>query len=187
MKNKRFITITSLIIVILGGLVLMFIEYPLNAQKKNENLSKNKPDVRIKVQKKTDKNGNITSYDSTYVSSWSSGNLNGINSDSLMNSFRQESHSFSFGSPFGNDSLSSWGSNFFDNDSAFFGGNFNNDFFGHFNAYPMKEMEEMMKQHRAMMEHFFNNRHNYLVPSDSLQNEPQKATPQQNSYDRRIL
>jgi hypothetical protein len=187
MKNKKIITITAILIILLGGFALLLVESPISAQKRNENLNKNKPDVRIKVQKKTDKNGNITSYDSTYVSTWSSRDVNGINSDSLLNSFQQQFHTFSFGNPFGNDSLGSWGSNFYYNDSAFFGSSFNNDFFGHFNSNPMKEMEDMMKQHRAMMEHFFNNRHNYLVPSDSLQDEPQKATPQQNSYDGRIL
>ncbi len=109
----------------------------------------NKPQIKIKVNKIYDENGNVIGYDSSYAWSWS--NVMGdtsffINSDSLFGRFRPyfDEHFMHIPDPF---------SNRFFNDSSMYFDFFNNDHF--FDTWQdelfhfKKEIERMdsLKQH----------------------------------------
>jgi len=67
-------------------LVVLFSANIIYAQNNNQS----NPKVDIKVTKKTDKNGNIVSYDSTYVKTWTSSNVSSVEMDSLMREFNSQ-------------------------------------------------------------------------------------------------
>ncbi len=92
-----------------------------------QNNNQIKPKVDIKVTKKTDENGNIISYDSTYVKTWSSANISTEKLDSLLSEFNIKDEQFLMPK-----------SNFFNDD--------------YFSAIPdFKQIEEMLKK---MIEEF---------------------------------
>ena len=64
-------------------LVVLFSANIIYAQNSNQT----EPKIDIKVTKKTDENGNIISYDSTYVKTWTSSNVSQTEIDSLMQEF----------------------------------------------------------------------------------------------------
>ncbi len=77
MKTKKFFYLL--------GLLFLIFQVPVNAQTVD---AINKPNVRIKVNIKKDAQGNIISYDSSYVSTWSSSGKNvSTNIDSLLKVF----------------------------------------------------------------------------------------------------
>ena len=88
-----------------------------NTKKINTNdttqVQQNKPEINWKVNKKFDDKGNLISYDSTAIWSYSSGqNAHNIGADSVMMAFRKQFDSGfpsffreSFGDPIWNDSL----------------------------------------------------------------------------------
>jgi len=151
----------------------------LKAQKKEP---VNKPDVQINVKKETDKNGNIISYDSTYISTWSSdGNNNPSENDSILGGMEEQFQKHHFDIlPFNSDSTFTFNRDFFNNDSLFLGNDFNSHFPGFFNN-TLKEMEDMMRQHQAMIRRFFKNSPDLSTPDDSIVPQ-QKATPKNEDY-----
>jgi hypothetical protein len=121
----------------------------------------NKPKVDIKVNKETDKDGNITRYDSTYSWSWSSDGNTPENVDSVFNSMR----SHFFRNSIFNDSL------FlsmpldlkvpFYNDStldSYFESDFFNNGFGN--------MEKLFREHNKLMEKYFHHEPLLKVPDN---------------------
>lgn len=152
-----------------------------NAQD-TENSSKNSSDLEIqkdslqkpkgnwKVNKELDENGNIIRYDSIY--SWSSsGNIKGIESDSIINQMRSMMQKrFSM--------LQSPNLNgFADQDSImkpFFSDDFfKDDFFSNRMPSGFPNMDDVMKQMEAMRQNFFNDNYRYIIP-------PEKTEPKEN-------
>jgi hypothetical protein len=158
-----------------------FLATGLQAQDKGNTLKKsnNEPKVTIKVDKKRDANGNITQYDSTYISSWSSNNsMVPANVDSLMKAMR---HRFFNDSQFGNiDSLAMpYGFNFqmndslnAFNDSTFFNHNFNNMFGDNFG-----DFDKILREHQKMMQQFFR-LHQMLKAPDDMTPPPAPSKPE---------
>ena len=139
------------------------------AQEKTETERQNKPEVKIKVNKELDNNGNIIRYDSTYSWSWSSegytqkyqGNFN----DSLETDFFR---------PFEKKFFS--GDNNFDR-LGFFSDSL---FMKHLNGFEFdfiqKHMQEMMMQQHKMMEEIFGEPP--VIPSlPENKNNEQNQTP----------
>lgn len=134
-----------------------------NAQQdkeQNNQKKKNQPEVRWKVDKQTDENGNIIRYDSTYVWSYTDtgGNASDIYVDSVMKSF----HSFfdrqfpslwqrHLGGPVWGDSL--FYRDFFQPD--YFFKRWENDFF---------RMDDMFRQMDSLRENFFRESYPGLIP-----------------------
>jgi hypothetical protein len=145
MKNVNKFGIHSISGVFIGFVTaLMVITVNIRAQ---EELKGNKlqdsikgPKVDIQVNKKTDKNGNITQYDSTYTWSWNSNGRLPARVDSVMRSMQEQLH-FGFNRDLSarlyNDSLMF-------NDSAFLSKNFR-DFFNGNKGDFHKMFEEQMK------------------------------------------
>lgn len=110
---KRFVFL-MFVILLVGGIAY--------SQSDKTKKKKNLPQEKVTVNKEYDENGNIVSFDSSYVYSWSS--------DTTMAGFPGD---IDFSEIF------NWKGSFFDNDSAFVGdpfGGFNNQefesFFNHF-------------------------------------------------------
>jgi hypothetical protein len=157
--------------------VAAFIFQQTDAQKK-DNPSGKDPKVSIKVNKQTDKNGNVTRYDSTYVWSWSGNENAPENMDSLISSL----HKSFFRNHFSDaDSLFSdpfqWGFQNL-NDSSFFSGNFEQFFKNDFGSF-----DKIMKDHQKMMKDFFKQEPLLKVPDEvvpSAPKEPKKKIEKQN-------
>ena len=138
-----------------------------NAQEKKEDLNKmNQPKESWNVNKKVDKNGNVTQYDSTYT--WSYSNLNGdsitVNLDSVMQSFNDF---FKDSSPYDwNDHLS-----FFPQDSLLMNSFFNDDYF--FNNWEQQnfDMEQMMHQMDSIRNEYLKKFYPGLMESDPNKKE----------------
>ena len=105
---------------LLSSVLLLVLITGCNAQsnkktntKDTTNPQQNKPDISWKVNKKFDENGNLISYDSTAVWSYTSGqNAHDIEADSVMLAFKKQFESGfpsifreTFGNPIWNDSL----------------------------------------------------------------------------------
>lgn len=174
MKTKYLLSLIA------GSLVL--INFQANAQTGMES----QPNRKYNVHREYDQNGNLSRYDSTVVSSW--GNSNKQGSDSVRSEFHySESHSIvnmdsvfndQAGNPFSfNDStlnrmMNNFGFNFFDNpsDSEMFGQSPDVPFFGPQFGMPgfgdniAKQMEEMEKQMKSMMQHGMNMYRNQQKP-----------------------
>jgi hypothetical protein len=172
----RFTALSSTLTV-LGCFLVMTIQHA-GAQNK---AAINKPNVHISVKKKTDKNGNIISYDSTYISTWSSNTNNGVENDSIYGENDDKFQKNQFGNfPFNNDSTFSFNRNFYDEDSLFFRGDFKYHFPGHFDN-AIKEMEDILRQHQTMIRHLFKDLPDFNNPYDSI--TPQhNATPKSEDY-----
>jgi len=61
-----------------------------------QNNNQTEPKVNIKVTKKTDENGNLISYDSTYVKTWTNSNVSASEMDSIMQEFNSQFGNFGF-------------------------------------------------------------------------------------------
>jgi hypothetical protein len=116
------------------------------------------------VDKEFDENGNLTRFDSIY--SWSSsGNLKGMDGDSIFNkmqSMMQKRFSM-FQSPnmSGFAERDSIMEQFFSDDF------FKDDFFSN----GMPNMDVMMKRMEAMRQQFFNNSNRYIIPPEEKKNK----------------
>lgn len=75
-------------------ILLLIVLFSTNIQAQNNNQTE--PKVDIKVTKKTDENGNLISYDSTYVKTWSNSNISGFEMDSIMQNFNNQFGDFGF-------------------------------------------------------------------------------------------
>lgn len=193
MKTKtkfRYLALGNLIIIF--GVLVISINFETMAQ--INDCKNNKPNVQISVKKQTDKNGNITSYDSTYISTWSGNNINPDERDSIFQNIEKQFQDKQYGNnSFGIDSAFSLNNDFLDNDSLFFGDIFDSHFYEYHNNV-MKEMEEMMRKNEALFEHFFNtipnnNKPLFKTPEDSISSQPQpqpKVLPQQENYNKGI-
>ena len=185
MKTKvKSIVIFGAIVLIIG---IILSNEGIIAQK---NTKENKPNVNITVNKKTDKDGNITQYDSTYSYSWSGNSQNPKEMDSIFQNFDKQ---------FGNHRLLIPNSKF-DNDSSFFSDKpflfsdslfFSHHFGSNNNQKMMQHINEMMRQQEAMMNMFFNNQpfghEPILKVPDDIQSQPQqKVTPKNQSYNNGI-
>ncbi len=127
-----------------------------------------KPDVKINVKITRDKDGNIISYDSTYVKTWSSNNA--VSADSIMNMFNNKFADFA---PFGNDLFipefnqnstiesDSLNTNIFDNASSEF-------------EYFQKQMLQEMMQMQKIMQKFM------IIPNQNCKETPQLQNNQNN-------
>ena len=73
-------------------LIVLFSTNIIIAQTNNQT----EPKVDIKVTKKTDENGNIISYDSTYVKTWTNQNVSAAEMDSIMREFNTQFGDFGF-------------------------------------------------------------------------------------------
>ncbi len=152
----------------LAGLIgcTIFIANKIPAQDKNIKLAdnKNEPKISIKVNKQTDKNGNITRYDSTYEWSWTGNGKVPSNVDSMLNKIQDQ---FSF-NQFGDNDM--FKMPFDNNDSSFVSDNYGEMFekeFGNFD-----NINQLIKSQRKMMENFFNNAPILTVPEN--QGSPKK-------------
>lgn len=178
--DKKFNTkcfIKTLAVMIVLMVTSMFL-VELNAQKKDNGdtldtlkSTKNEPKVTIKVNKKKDSNGNITQYDSTYISSWSNDNsmMMPTNVDSLVKVMHERFFKdFRFGNmdslarPYGfnfqfNDSLGAF------NDSTFFNHHFNDMFGDNFG-----DFDKLMREHQKMMQQFFNQQKMFKMPDNVM-------------------
>jgi hypothetical protein len=132
-----------------------------------------KPKGSWKVNKEVDESGNIVRYDSIY--SWSSsGNIKDMGNDSIFNqmhSMIQKRFSM-LQSPRLN--------GFTEQDSImkqFFSDDFfKDDFFSNGMPSGFPNMDDIMKQMKAMQQNFFNDRHRYIIPPES--NKPKEKTSQ---------
>jgi hypothetical protein len=169
MKTKFNFRIILLAALATGTIVLLFFSQGLKAQKNEKG---QKPNVKISVNKKTDQNGNVVQYDSTYSYSWSGNTSSPENSDSVFQSIDKQFGNNSF---FGKQHFGIFNdSDFFSvNDSSFFGNT--SKFFGS-NSDINKEMERMMQQQEAMMEHFFG-KNSFNFRSNPFFNEPLLKVP----------
>ena len=155
-KIKRFVKammITGILI------ALALVVNNLYAQKKNKEGNPksivNQPQVNIKVDKQTDKNGNITRYDSTYSWSWSGNGQMPENVDSLMKCMHDRfGKGFSF-----NGRNPGFHSDLF-NDSAFFSDNFEGMFGKDFG-----NMDKMFAEQEKMMKKYFDQEPVLKVPN----------------------
>jgi hypothetical protein len=130
-----------------------------NPPKSNDN----QPKVSIKVDKQTDKNGNITRYDSTYTWSWSGNGNIPNNADSVVKNMHEHFFKgFSF-----NDKA--FNNRDFFNDSAFMNGNFEEDFGMNFG-----NMNKMLAEQEKMMRKYFDEEPILKVP-DGVTPQPPKA------------
>lgn len=165
MKKKTFIGIIVILLI-----AMIPISQHLQAQKKDNPDKKkgNEPKVDIKVNKKTDGNGNVVQYDSTYTWSWSNdGKMMPAEADSM---FRKMQQQFSFNFNFDND--------------PFFKGDFPqmspalkdssngslspNDF----NFDMPGDLNKMLQEHQKMMEQFFNHKPAIITTPDNSNNPP---------------
>ena len=146
---KRYFNIFAMLLVS----VLLLNQNNLFAQQKEGTQGTNKPQIHINVHKKTDKNGNIIGYDSTYTYYYKNdGNSNppkGFNPDSVFNHM---------------------GDNFMNN--GFFSNPFANDpFFQGFDNNMMPLFQNM----DSLMNHFLNQ---FQQP----QMQPQKSKPDSSRF-----
>jgi hypothetical protein len=175
---------TEIIGIIAVGIVIFgFLLFTQGIRAQSNEKNQNNPDIHITVNKQTDKNGNITKYDSTYSYSYSWSGTDNIpkNADSIIQKLKQK---FSFGfeesfNPFG-DSTFLFSNGINDPDSIF-SGNFGIPF----NVFSDKQFEKIMKEHEALIEQFFkqnpfNNEPVFKIPDNTLP-EP-NATPKKQSY-----
>ena len=105
------------------------------------------PNRKSEVHIQKDENGNIISYDSTYVETWSSDGSD-IDIDEFMSSFGQDFANFGFNDPFFNSQ-----NNLLNDTSSFF----SDDFL----AFPdidemQKQMIEQMQEMQRMFENYMN-------------------------------
>lgn len=138
----------------------------VNAQKK-DNPSKNKgqqPQVSIKVDKQTDKNGNVTRYDSTYSYSWSGQDNVPANIDSMMRGMQEHFK----GMPLGDKSFG-FDDSFF-NDSVFLGGNFK----GMFDNKHFADLQRMMAAQEKLFQQYFKQEPFLKVPDGVAPQQPKK-------------
>jgi hypothetical protein len=169
-KSKKLAPVLAILVIFV---VSAFIFQRTDAQKKDVAATGGKnPKVNIKVNKQTDKNGNVTRYDSTYVWSWSGNENVPENMDSLISSMHKRFFKNDF---FDKDSLFSkqFQSGFQNlNDSSFFSGNFGqffNDDFGSLDK---------------MMQNFFKQEPLLKVPDDAVKpapKQPKKKVEKQNN------
>lgn len=124
------------------------------------------------VNKEFDENGNLTRFDSIY--SWSSsGNLKGLNNDSIFNkmqSMMQKRFSMlqspSINSFVEKDSIMK---QFFSDDF------FKDDFFSNSAPLGIPNMDDMMKQMEAMRQQFFSDNNRYLIPPEKKDNNKNRS------------
>lgn len=151
--------VAPFVLIALGAVVITSV----NAQK-DDNPSKTKgtqPQVNIKVDKKTDKNDNITRYDSTYSYSWSGNGNIPANIDSMIKSMHER---FSKGML--------WGLNeSFFNDSALFGSNFS----GMFDRNRLTNLEKILAEQQKMFNQYFNREPLLKVPEGVAPQQPKNA------------
>jgi hypothetical protein len=174
------------IIQVLGLIGIFLLGQGLKAQ---DSIMKNNPDVKIKVEKKTDSKGNIVQYDSTYAYSWSGNVQNNASLDSLWNEFRKTSDPFHFfeNNPF-MFSDPAFSFDFNQMDSSFFESPFNSDF-DKLNDSTFFKINEIMKHHEAMMDRFFNIHQYNNEPAKQAPVNPDqqnKATPKKESLNKGI-
>ena len=180
MKTKIGVGIGFLIILTLGFLMLT---QNISGQKKGNptKSDNNKPKVDIKVNKQVDKNGNITSYDSTYSWSWSSDGSIPEDIDSIFKSFHNENFNFSIF----NDSL------FFSmplgfNPSVLNDSIGNHEFYKDFFDEDFGNIEKFFNQHNQLIEKYFRHDPYLKIPDNSKVNPPaekndNKIAPKQNN------
>ena len=136
----------------LGLFFIIFSINKLNAQ----NITY-EPNVKSEVHIQKDENGNIISYDSTYVETWSSDGSD-IDIDEFMNSFGQDFANFGFDDPFFNSP------NDLFNDTTSFN---SNDFF----AIPdIDEMQKQMIEQMQEIQKMFDN-HTSTTPNNNQTQE----------------
>jgi hypothetical protein len=145
---------------------------------------KNKPDIKIRVEKKTDDKGNIVQYDSSYTYKWSGDAQNIGSLDSILNDFRNstdkfhffESNPFVFSDPDFSFDIDRFDSSVFDSSYNFNGSSYYN-------------IDDIMKRHQAMIERFFKYHSIQNEPafkSPDSQDEQKKATPKEESLNKDI-
>ena len=142
-------------------LLLAFLSFSCNGQENEQNKEKIVPRGSWQVNKEFDENGNLKRFDSIY--SWSSsGNLKGLDNDSVLNSMQSlmQKHFSMIQSP--------GGINFTERDSIFnqFFSNdfFRDDFFSSDLNSGVSRIDDMMRRMEAMRRHFFNDEHRYIIP-----------------------
>jgi hypothetical protein len=159
-------------------------EQKIKAQKE---ATVNKPDVHISVKKETDKNGNITSYDSTYISTWTGSNDSLSLNDSVYSKNEEHINKRHFGiMPFEIDSTFAFNHDFFNDDSLFFQDVYKSHKYEFYDN-AMKEMEEMMRRQNDMFQqlieksfHIYDSPE-YKIPDDSGSIK-QNTTPKNENY-----
>lgn len=109
----------------------------------------NKPKINTRVNIKKDKNGNIISYDSTYVETWSSDSSN-IDISEFMNSFGGDFDNFDLNNPFFNSNPNAFINN---NDTLLLPKN-GLDLFPDFNQMQEQMIKEMQEMEKLFEEHF---------------------------------
>jgi hypothetical protein len=196
MKSNRLNVTLLRHVLLLTGFLL--IAGSVTGQEKKE---PSKPDVKIRVEKKTDEAGNITQYDSLYQWSWS-GN-DSIYFDSLFSGFHKQWGDLDFAfpgfpgispfePPFFSDSVGHypipefpghgfsfrWPSQ--EGDSLFMP--FDSTFSFHAFPFPdyegmMKRMEEMGKMMQKMQRHFYEHQHGLNPSEPGKKSPPSKETP----------
>lgn len=170
MKTKSKLTRKGLFFIAFVIVGFLFFNQQIFSQKEQTG---NKPNVNIRINKQIDKDGNITSYDSTYSYSWSSNEDDSTTIDSIFNTFGNRfNHSFFNTLPDTNNLKAFMYPSFmFDNNA-----NMQRDIFD--------EMEKMMQNQEALMKQFFNNktcRKPTLIVPKNIEPE-QKAVPQKQNY-----
>lgn len=109
----------------------------------------NKPKINTRVNIKKDKNGNIISYDSTYVETWSSDSSN-IDISEFMNSFGGDFDNFDLNNPFFNSNPNAFINN---NDTLLLPKN-GLDLFPDLNQMQEQMIKEMQEMEKLFEEHF---------------------------------
>jgi hypothetical protein len=136
-----------------------------------------RPDVNIRVNKHFDKDGNITSYDSTYSYQWSSQGEGMVNIDSIFSQYENifNNQGFFRTQPNINDSLFGMNPSYFFNDSIMYNSIHNNI---------MNQFETMMRNQEALMEQFFNRNYHQkpILRAPEGKDSEQKVLPQKQSY-----
>jgi hypothetical protein len=142
--------------------------FSLNAQTINDTVAINgvKPQIKIKVNKIYDENGNVIGYDSTYVWSYSNSSSNNnfivINPDSLISKFKPY-----FDENFNGVPLDPFDNKFF-SDSTMFFDFFNNDHFFDKWQNELFNFQKEIERMDSLKEIFFKK---YMENMDKKQNE----------------
>jgi len=150
----------------------LFFTNTVFAQKTIQNKN-NQPKIKIDAKVQKDENGNIISYDSTYVKTWSSNGEN-IPVDSLMKEFNQKFTDLGFN--FSND--------FFSDDFGLHNIFSNNDTINQQFIFPdISDFEEQMFEDMKKIENLFNSEFNLqfspMVPSCPKSTKPKKNVKEQ--------
>jgi hypothetical protein len=146
--------------IILGIVAAGIVAPPAFCQDGNAN-STNKPNVQIRVHKKTDKDGNVVSYDSTYSYSYSGNKMDTAQMHDLMKEFGENMNGMLF--PM-NDSASG-----FMSDPMF-------QMFNNGNI-DMSQMQKAMEQQMLQMQQMMQNNGWPMNGMDSLSPQPVKPCP----------